>query len=441
MLNRILRLFRNFVAETRGAIAMQFAAMAIVLTFVAGFAVDYSMSRSADERIQEAADSAVLAAVDNLASNTGVGDSALQAGAEAKLKTYFNAAIAQYPSYHVTYTTNVTAHNGHVVAAMTYSASTTTTFSNLIGVKTINLAGSASAESAQAVYVAIYALLDASGSMGIGATQADQNIMQNAFGCTLACHISGTQITAHNAKAVLRFDVVKGALSSIIKASGAKAIMTNQFSFAVSKFSNDITEISPLSSDATKVAAAVDSMDLDDRNYGAVQGMGTNFATSLASFLKTIKTVGDGSSPSSPLVYVLIMTDGVSDDVFERLDANGKATGNWVADPQWDWFPTVYGGGEKFAGFNPALCDPFKKAGIGVMTLDMQYVIPVSPPGQTLDARYTLIENNLKPKILANLQKCASQASYAYAADSPGDIQSAINSMFETAIKSAHLSS
>ena len=416
---------------------MQFAITAVVLTFTAGFAVDYSMSRGADEKIQAAADSAVLAAVSNPATFGGVGDSALQTNATAILKKYFNAAITQFPNYNITYTPNVEAHNGHIVAAMTYNAWTTTTFSNMIGVSKININGSATAESARPVYVAIYALVDASASMGIGATQADQQIMQKTIGCTLACHISGTQVAAHNATAYLRFDIVKGAMSSIIKASGSKAVMTGQFSFAVSKFSNNITQVSPLTTDTAKAAQAVDGMDLDDPQYGPAQGMGTNFAQSLNSFFKTLPASGDGSTPSTPLIYVLIMTDGVSDNVDEQVGANGKGTGGWISDPNWDWFPTVYGSGERFAGFNPALCDQFKNKGMSVMTLDMEYVIPNPIP----DSRYTLIQNSLKPKILSNLQKCASQASYAYSANSPADIQTAIDNMFETAIKSAHLSS
>jgi len=416
---------------------MQFAAMAVVLTFAAGFAVDYSMSRSADDKLQSAADSAVLAAVDNLSSFKGAGDAALQQAASAQLKKYFEAAITQFPNYHVTYTPNVTAHNGHIVAALNYSASMTTTFANLIGISKINLFGTASAESAQPVFVAIYALVDASGSMGIGASSADQALMQKHMNCTLACHIDGTQIIAHNLGASLRFDIVKNALSSIIKASGSKAIMAGQFRFAVSKFSNDITQITPVTSDATKAAQAVDGMDLDDPQYGPAQGMGTNFAQSLNNFYKTLPAGGDGSSPNSPLVYVLIMTDGVSDDVDEQIGANGLGTGHWVVDPNWDWFPTVYGSGERFAGFNPALCDQLKQKGRSVMTLDMEYVIPNPIP----DDRYTVIQNNLKSTIQSNLQKCASQVSFAYSASSPADIQAAINNMFETAIKSAHLSS
>lgn len=436
MFNSILQQVRKFGRDRRGAIAMQFAGMAVVLTFMAGFAVDYSLSRSVDEKIQQAADSAVLAAVSNSASFGGAGDAAMQANATTVLKNFFNAAISQYPQYNVSYTPTVTAINGHITAKLDFTASSSTTFSNLIGVSTINLAGTATAESARPVYVAIYALVDASGSMGIGASSTDQQLMQSKMGCTLACHIDGTQITAHNIGAALRFDIVKGALSSIITASGAKAQMPNQFSFAVSKFSNNITQISPISTNTATVAAAVNGMDLDDPQYGPAQAMGTNFAQSLNSFFKTLPSAGDGSTPSTPLIYVLIMTDGVSDDVDEQVGSNGKGTGGWNADPNWDWYPTVYGSGERFAGFNPALCNQFKNAGMSVMTLDMEYVIPNPIP----DSRYTLIQNNLKPKIQSNLQNCASQVSFAYSASSPADIQNAIDNMFETAIKSAHLS-
>ncbi len=446
------RMLKDFLKDRRGAIAMQFAAMAVVLTFTAGFAVDYSLSRGADEKIQAAADSAVLAAVSNPVSFGGVGDSALQTNATAVLKKYFDAAISQFPNYNVSYTPAVSAHNGHITAKLDFSAETTTTFSNLIGVKTIHVAGTASAESARPVYVDIYALVDASGSMGIGATANDQKIMQQKLGCTLACHTDTptkpTQFSidkAHLAGATLRFDVVQSVLSQMITASKGKQVMTGQFRFGVAKFSNDVTVVSPITTDADAVTAAVNGMTLDGP-VGIDKGMGSIFRYSLQRYADMLPAGGDGSTPEHPLTFVLIMTDGVADNVKENVYAIGQTYGNWNPDPNFQYYSPVYNdsgamvgpgaGGELFTGFDPTNCDPFKAKNMTIMTLDLEYVIPQPIP----DNRYRVIQNSLKPQILANLSKCASQVSYAYKADSPGDIQAAIKNMFETAIKSAHLS-
>jgi hypothetical protein len=347
----------------------------------------------------------------------------------------------------------VTAHNGHLTAALSYSASTTTTFSNLIGIRKINITGAASAESARPVYVDIYALVDASGSMGIGATANDQKLMQQKLGCTLACHTDTptkpTQFSvtnAHNAGATLRFDVVQSVLSQMITASKGKQLMEGQFRFGVAKFSNDVTVVSPITTNANAVTAAVNGMSLD----GPVSidtGMGTIFKYSLQRYADMLPAGGDGSTPEHPLTYVLIMTDGVGDNVKENIHAVGQTYGAWNPDPNFQYYAPVYDGytgqvvqagasGELFTGFDPTTCDPFKNKNITVMTLDLEYVVPSPIP----DARYRVIENLLKPQILTNLGKCASQVSFAYKANSPADIQAAIKNMFETAIKSAHLS-
>jgi len=444
---------KAFFKDRRGAIAMQFAIMAVVLMFTAGFAVDYSLNRQADERIQAAADSAVLAAVSNPVSFGGAGDSALQTSATAVLKKYFDAAISQYPEYNVSYTPTVTALNGHLTAKIDFTASTATTFSGLIGIYTIKAAGTSSSESARPVYVDIYALVDASGSMGIGATSADQQLMQQKLGCTLACHTdTPTQPTpfsptnAHKIGATLRFDVVQSVLSQMITASQSKQLMTGQFRFGVAKFSNDVTVVSPITTNANAVIAAVNGMTLDGP-VGIDKGMGSVFRYSLAQYAQSLPAGGDGSTPDHPLTFVLIMTDGVAGNVKESVWAIGQAYGNWSADPNFQYYAPVYNdygnlvgqgaGGELFTGFDPTNCDPFKTKNMTVMTLDLEYVIPNPIP----DSRYAVIQNSLKPQILTNLSKCASQVSFAYSASSPTDIQSAIKNMFETAIKSAHLSS
>ena len=448
------RTLRTFLQDRGGAIAMQFAAMAVVLTFTAGFAVDYAMSRGANEKIQEAADSAVLAAVANPVSFGGAGDTALQTNATSVLNQYFKAAIAQFPEYNVSYQPTVTALNGHITAKLDFSAQTTTTFSNLIGISKIQVSGTASAESARPVYVDIYALVDASGSMGIGASTADQQLMQQKLGCTLACHTDTltkptplSPTNAHKIGATLRFDVVQSVLSQMIQASQLKQLMPGQFRFAVAKFSNDVTVVSPITTDANAVTAAVNGMELDGP-VGVGNGMGSVFRYSLTQYAASLPAGGDGSTPSQPLTFVLIMTDGVAGNVKENNNAIGRTYGDWNPDPNFQYYSPVYsaydgtvvpagqgGNNELFTGFDPTICDAFKAKNLTVMTLDLQYVVPTPYP----DSRYRTIETLLKPQILTNLGKCASQVSFAYSANSPADIQAAIKNMFETAIKSAHL--
>ncbi len=439
---------RRLTANSKGNVAVVSALAAVPLLATTGFALDYGQSQNLKADLQAYADSAVLAGVAQPASFGTMTVQQKVAQSKSNAETYFQSVLKKWPNSGITDTVKSAVVGGQISVSMTYSAHFNTGLSKIIGISEINISGSSSGLSAKPNYVDVYALVDASGSMGIGAGSTDQIKMQNALGCTLACHGNGEDQVqkAHDAGATLRFDVVKNVISTLIASSQQKLLIPNQFRFSVIKFSNTITTVSPITESPINVATDVANMQLD-----SPPGMGTNPYYSITQFAAQLPQSGDGSSPSSPLIYVMIMTDGVSDDVYEQVTPGGSWTGVWYKDPNYHTFPPevidpdttdISGNGEILAGFDGSVCDLLKAKKTTVMTLDLDYVLPDLTNvtvGQS-NYRYVLIRDNLKPNITNNLASCASNSTYAYSANSAEDIQTAITKMFIAATQSARIS-
>ena len=145
------------------------------------------------------------------------------------------------------------------------------------------------------------------------------------------------------------------------------------------------------------------------------KGGGTNYNVALKSLADEIKQVGDGSSPSKPLVYVFLISDGVED--------SAKWGGNsWV----WDWSTTApYGPDWGVRPLQASMCKPFKDRGITMSVLYTTYVTfnPIT------ESREQNLNTNVIPKLPSALQGCASEGNFVQA-DQPSEIEAAIQRMF-----------
>lgn len=419
--------------DRSGSLPIALALSLPVMVLATAATLSYVSSNNLKNRLAAAADSAVLSVVSQPGTQVGDKGSDDDDKRQTMVDTYFKRnAGADYAFVKKT-KAKINKANGTITATLDWTAQSATVLPGITPVDTFQISGSSSATSAEPLYIDFYILIDASGSMGIGASSADQTKMQNGMGCTFACHLEGQDDVAHSLGAKLRFDVVKEAVTSMIAAAKTKAMINNEFRFSIYKFSNRLTKVRPLTPDNAAVSSALAAMTLDG-NYnpqgGGTEGSGTNFNKVLADMQKEVGTPGDGKTPGKPLVFFLIFTDGVGDDAFEQ---GGSA---WIKDPLFSIYqPVIYDNNQYITGFDPSLCKPFKDKGISVMTLDIGYVIP---PGSG-DQRYIDIGNILKPKIMDNMRACASRETYAHQAESPAEIQRAITLMFEAAYSKARL--
>ena len=141
-----------------------------------------------------------------------------------------------------------------------------------------------------------------------------------------------------------------------------------------------------------------------------------------------IASVGNGSATNNTLPYVFLVTDGAQDPQTKSLNTSGGWAGSNHA--------TVIASGSS------SPCQPLKNRGIKVSVLYIPYV-PIANPNPNFAGDEDDAANNNIPNIPPSLQSCASPAdssgSYFYTANTPADIQAALNAMFNHALVTAHI--
>jgi Flp pilus assembly protein TadG len=432
----------DLTRQRRGSIGMIAALCAPLLIMVAGFAVDFTYASSINQRLGEAADAAVLAAVSQSAATSVGGYSQT-----AKLQTYglnmFQGNIANL-SVPVTPTLNVVSNDtGGVVATLTYTAQVPTFFGGIVGIPHINVSNTVSATANPTVYINYYIIVDVSQSMGIGSTAADMQALYNRTqvannttdgepGCVFGCHVplagqtQSTEYLAHNVspKITLRVDAAVSAIQTIIASAQASAGSQGNIKIGLYTMSQDPTVSNPpylntvaaLSSDYSLLNTEAATIDLGDNTAGGIGD--TNFPSQLSAFNNLILTAnGTGATAASPLNYVFIITDGV-EDTYSPGCTDTHCT----------------------AVFDPTQCNPLKtKATVGVIYTTYLPIYYANGTSGTQDAAYSALVNPFATNIAPALQACASSSTYYYEASDGPAITTGMNSLFASSEQAARL--
>jgi Flp pilus assembly protein TadG len=477
--------FGRFRSEVFGNVAVGFSLALIPVMLTVGAAIDYSRMTALSSQAQPAADAAALAGV-RAAINTLQGGGAVAAATTAgntAAQTIFNSNLAGATIVAFDPGASVTASGA--TYSPTATVSTPTSFVGLAGLPAMSVRVGATAHSSIGKqYIDIYVLVDASQSMGIGASATDQAnmIADSKIGCMLACHNGHTNKSSYfDAVAYartkgyqLRFDVVRSALNTIAAqaqttmASTGAVIRFGIYSFATNfKTEVDITSTYGTKTTAGSILHAINNMDIADNDAG------TSHKYALDQLKAKIGAVGDGSSASKPQVFVLLMTDGVGNANDNQAPSAAQLANNEAYN--WTYSSTFYpafstttcwatlppGNGSavvpptsapinppcipdpwvapshtgnfqmELNGVDPAWCTAIKNLGATLMTLNTTYVIGNDPT----DWRTAYIQQKLIPSIPTNLQSCASSSAEAFVANSATQVQTAIGDMFNHATK------
>lgn len=393
--------------------------------------MDYLRISDVRSNLRRAADSAALAAVAKSAMLNNVSDSEQFAHSQTIAENYFRANPVIHDVTIGSLATNITRLNGELRATISYNATVPMIFGNLFGRSNTSIADVASAAASTPKYIDIYILVDSSTSMGIGAADADQNIMIATVGCTFACHASGTHTTARAAGATLRFDVIRSAISNILAQAGTlnsdTHVRVGLYSFAT----NFKTEID-LTSDLAAVSTANAAMEL------AQYSSGTNVFEALKQLETKLGASGDGSSSAAPLTFVILATDGTG-NASDNTDPASPDAGNWIHSPLFvasdpNGVPDPGQPNMHLTGLDPAWCDPIKATGAQMMTLETEYVIS---PLEAGELRFDYIQNTLASSLKTNMAACATKPSYNISANSPDEINTAMDTLFKQAVSGA----
>ncbi len=205
-------LMNRFRRDQRGNIAVIFGIACLPVLSAIGCGVDYSEASRMRAKLQSAADAAAVASISRnsqgwLAASQMTGNGEVTT-AETDAMNIFNGNINTVYNPNTTGTNLFTLNNSLTKATVTktgvsltstvaFNATVPTIFMNVVGFKSLTVAGSSSASSSLPMYLDFYVMLDVSGSMGLPSTNAEQtrlaavnpdnfNVYPN--GCTFACH-------------------------------------------------------------------------------------------------------------------------------------------------------------------------------------------------------------------------------------------------------------
>lgn len=417
---------RHFLKNESGHMALMFAFLSFPVIAAVGLAVDYTRVSSARSEYQNAADTAVLAAVRKAEDARKQGKSISASFAEAREtgdRIFSENAFASDGTPIPPIQIALTETGGRISGIANFSGTIDTTFMKMSGIGSVNIDVTSEAATARAEFIEVHLVYDTSASMGVGSTASDHTIMANAISCAFACHTTdahesawpSSHIAARNAGAELRIDTLKDATEQMVTDLKTQGLEGRELKFALHTFSNSVTTVMSANDDLDLVISRIGNIDLDNQNF---QG-GTNFERTFEQLERAIGTSGDGSSESRPKRYVLFMTDGVETNI--RYNDSLLPSDYAEADP----FYTRAAGAWGFEGFEASVCDNLKNRNkVNLFTLNARYNVPTV--GTDGDTRFTYIGNTLVPQIQDSMRACASTPDNAYWADTPASINDAV---------------
>jgi Flp pilus assembly protein TadG len=411
-----------------------------VLICAVGFGVDFGYASLINQGLYDAADSAVLAATSQSAATAGGGY-----GDTSWLQNYgidvFQGNIAKLGVSNVSPTVTVVSNGtGGVVATASYSYAVPTFFSSIFGMTSIPVSGQVQAVANPITYINFYIVTDISQSMGIAATAADMTTLYNRVaqygngsegeaGCVFGCHVTSpgqsytNEYLAHNItpKVTLRIDSAVAAIQTAIALAQTNAGTNQNLKIGLYTMSEDpvtgklVNTISAPSSNYSNLKTLAQGIDLGNNT---TSGFGdSDFADQISTLNGMIPANGSGASAASPLNYVFIITDGLSDV------PNSSCP---------DWHCT--------SALQASICSTLKtKATVGVIYTTYSPIYNQNNSALGYEALYSQLVVPYVGQIAANLQACATSSNFYYQANNGPAISTGIQTLFASSFQMSHL--
>ncbi|MBV9511418.1 MAG: pilus assembly protein [Caulobacteraceae bacterium] len=445
------RYVRRLWGSRRATVATIFALSAPILIMLTLGVTDFGMTLDSKNNLQQATDAAALAVAAATVANPNTPEATLKADAQALLNADALGGSTTITSFHVCAPVQNDCSNGSTTLTMnTVSMSTS-------GQAPCTLCiggGTSTPVNAQTTSVIgfgatmqLNVVMDGSASMIVGATSADVTTISNWVTanwnsvkpgdpppysnhtadnppCAFACHDAGGSTTttdimtgltnAHSAGATTRFDVMISAAQQLVnhvqtEAASNAVYAKNTYVFNIMSFD---TALHRYGSSNLNYANALTQI-------GKVTpGLDTYLSTVMSSLITQVGKNGTGASASSPLKFVILVTDGLQSD----RSNNWNCTVSDGRDPAWNYSPTCIGGYD--TSINVSQCTQLKNNGVILAVLETPYVPltgqdpDVQPYEKTV--RHTIYPNGPgTPSVIsAALQSCASGGYYFQATNS-----------------------
>jgi Flp pilus assembly protein TadG len=441
MLIRSLRLIAGFRHAKSGNVAATFAVSLVPLIAFVGCAVDYSRAVEVRGKMQSAIDAASVGSVARtspgfIAAGAMTTDGVIAAGV-ADATNIFNGNMSGRSGYTLgSFSADVRKSANKVISTVQYTATVPTTFTSVIGWKTLSISGSSTSTASMPAYIDFYLLLDNSPSMGVGATPADVDTMvaNTSDKCAFACHDNANNKNyyklAKNLGVTTRIDVLRSATERLMVTAAQTATYTSQFRMALYDFGASaqtagLRALFSLSENLNKAkteAGKIDLMSVNGQNDNNDQD--TPYTTALAALNTVISNPGTGTA-AAPQKYVFFVSDGVADEY----------------NPGGCTKPTTNGRCQ--SPINPSLCKALTDRGIKVAVLYTTYLaLPTNDWYNDWIKPFNAGPYGPSPnsQIAINMKACASPGFYFEVSPTQG-ISDAMNALFEKAVADARISS
>ncbi|HLH51702.1 MAG TPA: pilus assembly protein TadG-related protein [Roseiarcus sp.] len=364
--------FRRFAKDRHGNVVLFFGLTAIPLVLAVGMAIDYGNNARKWSRMNAAADAAALAAVTPsmmMASDDNARTAAqkLFAGNIAEITDIIPTSVKL----------DVSISNAGLTrtATVSYSARVKNIFGGILGLEAMSVSGRARANGSTPPNVDFYLLLDTSPSMAIPAAQAGISTMiantpkqtdGSTKGCAFACHQYNPSpdnlgnpggvdnyALARNLGLRLRIDEVGSAASAMVNSAiptmsqnASNYGWTPTYRIAVNTFDVSFNSLYSLTSNLSALRSTLSANPSPIQVYqvysnnnictsiknGACKSFSANndtdtnidaalAALNTSSSANYIPNPGTGAKGSNPAEVLMIVTDGVEDQLVGSITA------------------------------------------------------------------------------------------------------------------------
>jgi hypothetical protein len=175
----------NLRRDRSGAVSVLFATAAVPLIGCLGLAIDFAFVTQARQQLVVAADTAVLSAIKTSANQFLAKDSAFLAEGTTNGTQWFTAQLGSLRGASNDAPTVSVQQNGvKFSGSVTYKGHIPAHFAQIFGFKNFDVSGTSTASIQLNAYVNNYLFLDNSGSMLIGASTSDVNLLQSITACS-----------------------------------------------------------------------------------------------------------------------------------------------------------------------------------------------------------------------------------------------------------------
>ncbi|MGB7035903.1 MAG: pilus assembly protein TadG-related protein [Xanthobacteraceae bacterium] len=424
---------RRLHRDERGSMAMMMGLTAIPLIFAIGAGVDYGGANMAKVKLDAAADTAALSAVDHQAI-TGT-----PAAAQTTAQNTFSAETGNVPNVTVSnVSATVTDSTTGRTAVVGYTATKTNLFMGIFGHPTTTITGSSTAQAGLTTNIDFYLLLDNSPSMNIAATSTGiATMVANTAaqgGCAFACHESDPSADnlgnpggednyalAKNLGVATRMQNLASATQSLMSSAAEMEGSNQQYQAAIYTFNstglNTIQLLTSNLANARTAAANINVQEVYSNNWLTKTNQNsdtdTDFETAMSAANMLMPSPGTGTPASTPQEVLFIVSDGVDDEV--SSSCSQSLDGDRCQQP-----------------FSTTWCTTVKNRGIQIAVLYTDY-LPL-PTNSWYNSWIAPFQSQIAP----NMQSCASPGLF-FSVTTDGDITAAMQTLFQQAVAAARL--